>query len=80
MVFGAKGAPAVGAKDTIINMIINSWLTFPFVDMTWSDSDGKYHILSWVSNLEIIPIFIIKQSILINYIIIIILIISYNKI
>ncbi len=26
-------------------MIINIWLTFPFVDMTWLDSDGKYHIM-----------------------------------
>ncbi len=30
-------------------MIINRSLTFPFVDMTWLDSDGKYHILCWVS-------------------------------
>jgi len=29
-----------------INMIINIWLTFPFVDMAWLDSDGKYQILS----------------------------------
>jgi len=35
-------------KGSIINMIINSWLTFPFVDFTWLDSAGKYHILSWV--------------------------------
>jgi len=34
IVFGVKGAPAVGAKRTIINMI-NIWLTFPIVDMTW---------------------------------------------
>ncbi len=32
MVFGVKIASAVGAKDTVI-MIINRWLTFPFVDM-----------------------------------------------
>jgi len=63
MVFGVKGVPAVGAKITIINMIINNWLTFPFVDQTWIDSDGKYHIylLNWVSTLEIITIFIMKQ-------------------
>ncbi len=30
-----------------VNMIINRWLTFPFVDMTWLD--GKYYILCWVS-------------------------------
>ncbi len=46
MVFGVKSAAAVGAKGTVINMIINRWLTFPFVDMTWLDSDGKYHMLS----------------------------------
>jgi len=40
MVFGLNSAPAVGAKGTIINMIINNWLNFPFVYMT----DGKYHI------------------------------------
>jgi len=55
MVFGVKSAPAVGAKGTIINTIVNSWL----------DLDGKYHILSWVSTLEIITIFIMKQSYLI---------------
>ncbi len=32
-VFGVKSASAVGAEDTIINMIINILLTFPFVDM-----------------------------------------------
>ncbi len=62
MVFGVKSAPAVGAKDTVINMIINRCLTFPFVDMTWLDSDGKYHILCWVSILEIIPMFRMKPS------------------
>ncbi len=46
MVFGVKSAAAVGAKGTVINMIINRWLTCPFVDMTWLDSDGKYHMLS----------------------------------
>ncbi len=44
MVFGVKSAPAVGAKGTVINMIINRSLTYPFVNMTWLDSDGKYHI------------------------------------
>ncbi len=29
----------------LINMIINRWVTFPFVDLTWLDSDGKYHIM-----------------------------------
>ena len=62
MVFGVKSAPAVGAKGTVINMIINRWLTFPFVDMTWLDSDGKYHILCWVSILEIITMFRMKPS------------------
>ncbi len=46
MVFGVKSAPAVGVKGAVINMIINRWLTFPFVDMTWLDSDGKYHIVT----------------------------------
>jgi len=46
MVFGVKGAPVVGAKGTVINMIMNSWLTFPFLDMTWLDSNSKYHILN----------------------------------
>lgn len=41
---GIKSAPALGAKGTIIN-IINKRLTCPFVDMTWLDSDGKYHRL-----------------------------------
>ncbi len=45
MVFGVKSAAAVGDKDTVINIIINISLTFPFVHMTWLDSDGKYHIL-----------------------------------
>ncbi len=39
MVFGVKSTAAVGAKDTVINIIIN------IVHMTWLDSDGKYHIL-----------------------------------
>ncbi len=75
MVFGVKSAPAVGAKGAVINMIINRSLTFPFVDMTWLDSDGKYHILCWVSILEIITMFGMKPSYLKNMI----LIISYNK-
>ncbi len=62
MVFGVKSTLAVGAKSTVINMIINRWLTFPFVDMTWLDSDGKYHILYWVSILEIITMFRMKPS------------------
>ncbi len=33
MVFGVKSTSAVGAKGTVINMMINGWLTFPFVDM-----------------------------------------------
>ncbi len=33
MVFGVKSAPAVGAKGAMINMTINRWLTFTFVDM-----------------------------------------------
>ncbi len=45
MVFGVKSAPAVGAKGAVINMIINKSLTFLFFDMTWLDSDGKYHIM-----------------------------------
>ncbi len=68
MVSGVKRAPAVGAKGTVINMIINRWLTFPIVDMTWLDSDGKYNILCWVSIFEIIPMFrmnIIKNMTLI---------------
>jgi len=40
-------------------------MTFPFVDMTWLDSNGKYHILSWMSTLEIITIFMMKPSYLI---------------
>ncbi len=58
-----KRAPAVGAKGTVI-IIINKWLTFPFVDMTWLDSDGKYHILGlcWVSISEIITMFRMKPS------------------
>ncbi len=43
-------------------MIINRWVTFPFVDMTRLDSDGKYHILCQVSILEIITMFRIKPS------------------
>jgi len=31
--FGVKSAPAVWAKATIVNMIINIWLTFPFVTL-----------------------------------------------
>jgi len=38
--------PAVGTKGIIINTIINRHMTFPFVDMTRLDSDGKHHILS----------------------------------
>ncbi len=53
MVFGVKSA-AVGTKGAVINMIINRSLTFSFVDMTWFDSEGKYHILCWVSILKII--------------------------
>ncbi len=49
MVFGVKSVPAVGAKDTVINM-------------TCLDSDGNYHILFWVSILEIITMFIIKPN------------------
>ncbi len=45
MVFGVKSTPAVGAKGAVINMIINRLLTIPFADMTWLDSDGKYHIM-----------------------------------
>ncbi len=59
--FWGKINPAVGAKGAVINMIINRWLIFPFVDMTWLDSDGKYHILCWVSILKIITIFRMKQ-------------------
>jgi len=42
MVFGIKGTAAV--SDNKYHMIINSWLTFPFADMTWLDSHGKYHM------------------------------------
>ncbi len=45
MVIGVKSTPAVGAKSAVINMIINRSLTFPFVDMTWLDSDGKSYIM-----------------------------------
>ncbi len=62
MVFGVKSSPAVGDKSTVINMIINRWQTFPFVDVTWLDSDGKYHILCWGSILEIVTMFRIKPS------------------
>ncbi len=51
MVFRVKSAPAVGAKDTVINMIINRSLTFTLVDMVRFRC--KYHILCWVSILEI---------------------------
>ncbi len=61
IVFGVKSAPAVGTKGAVINMIMNRCLTFPFVDMTWLDSDGKY-ILCWVSILEIITMFRTKPS------------------
>ncbi len=57
MIFGVKSTPAVGAKGAVINMIINRWVSFPFVDMAWLDSDGKHHILCWVSILEIITMF-----------------------
>ncbi len=42
-----KKRPRCGAKGAqiIINMIINRWLTFPSVNMTWLDSDGKYHVM-----------------------------------
>ncbi len=43
-------------------MIINRSLTFPFVDMTWLDSDGKYNIVCWVSILEIFTMFRMKPS------------------
>ncbi len=33
LVFVVKSAAAVGAKDTVINMIINRSLISPFVDM-----------------------------------------------
>ncbi len=71
MVFGVKITPAVGAKGTVFNMIINRWLAFPFIDMTWLDSDGKYHILCWVSILKIITMFRMKPSYLkhINHIV-----------
>ena len=32
-------------RCSVINMIINRLLTFPFVDMIWLDSDAKYHIM-----------------------------------
>ncbi len=38
----------LGLKATIINMIMNRSLTFPFVDVAWLDSNGKYYILCWV--------------------------------
>ncbi len=60
MVFGVKSAPPIAAKGAMINMIINKWLTFPFVDMTWLDSDGKYNVLCWVSIL--ITMFRMKPS------------------
>ncbi len=47
--FWGKKRPAVGAKGAVINMIINRWMTFPFVDMTRLDSDGKYHTLYMLS-------------------------------
>ncbi len=62
MVFGVKSGSAVGAKGAVINMIINRWLTFPFVDMTWLNSDDKYHILCWMSILEIITMFRMKPT------------------
>ncbi len=31
-----------GVKCAVINMIINRELSFPFVDMTWLDSDGDF--------------------------------------
>ncbi len=60
--YWGKKRPRSWAKGAVINMIINRWLTFPFVDMTWLDSDGKYHILCWVSILEIITMFRMKPS------------------
>ncbi len=60
MFFGVKISPAIAAKGAMINMIINKWLTFPFVDMTWLDSDGKYIVLFWVSIL--ITMFRMKPS------------------
>ncbi len=62
MVFGVKSAPAVGTKGAVINMIINRWLTFPFVDIIWLDLNGKYQMLCLVSILEIISIFRMKPS------------------
>ncbi len=62
MVFKVKSLLAVGAKSAVINMIINRWLTFPFVDMIWLDSDGKCNILCWVSILNIITMFRMKPS------------------
>jgi len=55
MVIGFKSAPAFGTKGIIIIMVINSWLTFPLVDMKWLDSDCKLHIPNWVSTLETSP-------------------------
>ncbi len=75
MVFGVKSAPAVGAKGTIINMIINRWLTFPIVDMTWLDSDGKYHIAYYVGCPDNHHVY--NETIIFKNMI---LIISYNKI
>ncbi len=43
-IWSKKRPLLLGLKGTVIN-IINRWLTFPFVDMTWLDSDGKYHIM-----------------------------------
>ncbi len=60
MVFVVKSAPAVGAKGAVINMIINRCLTFPFVDMVRFRC--KYHILCWVSILDIITMFRMKPS------------------
>ncbi len=58
-------------------MIIHRSLTFPTVDMTWLDSDGKYHILCWVSIFEIITMFRVSKTIIFKNMI---SIISYNKI
>ncbi len=64
IVFGVKVTPPplLLRLKTVINMINNRRLTFPLVDMTWLDSDGKYHILCWVSILEIITMFRMKPS------------------
>ncbi len=64
---GKKWPSSDGTKGTIINTIINSWLTFLFIDMTWLDIDGQFDLLSWVSTLEIITIFIMKPSYLKKY-------------